>query len=84
MALSTGWDLPLQALPDWLKGLPAPGLDVEESVLEGNLLRQLLQGGWQVLFQSYGVFGDYTLPTRLSIERGDTSAKVILRQWQVL
>ncbi len=81
----TGWDLPLAALPYWLKGMPAPGLEVEALELnpEGTLLQALRQGAWEVRYEQYAVFGDLYLPTRLHILRRDTSAKVILREWQL-
>ena len=84
IAQSTGWDLPLQSLPHWLKGIPAPGVEVQSAVVEGDLLRSLQQDGWQLIFQRYQQFGEFTLPTRLSIERGSTNARIILRQWDAL
>lgn len=80
----TGWDLPLPALPYWLKGMPAPGaVEALELNAEGTLLQSLHQGSWEVRYEQYGVFGDLYLPTRLRIVRQDTSARVILRDWQV-
>ena len=81
---NTGWDLPIQALPYWLKGLPAPAIEVQAMELDpaGDTLHKLQQGDWQVLYQEYQDFHGYTLPTRLRIERGDTAVKIILRDWQ--
>ncbi len=81
----TGWDLPLVALPYWLKGMPAPGLEVEALELnpEGTLLQALRQDTWEVRYEQYDVFGGLYLPTRLRILRRDTSARVILREWQI-
>lgn len=81
---STGWDLPLQALPFWLKGLPSPELEVQALELdsERGLLRGLTQNDWQIHYQEYDHFGSYTLPTRLRIERGATTVKILLREWQ--
>jgi outer membrane lipoprotein LolB len=83
-AAGQGWELPLTALPHWLKGLPAPGLAVETLELDEShaLLHTLVQDGWEVRYESYGRFSDITLPTRLQIARGDTSARVIIRDWQ--
>lgn len=80
--LHTGWDLPLQALPFWLKGIPAPEPRATDLEVAGELLQQLDQDGWTVRYQRYQQFGAYLLPTRLSIERGDTRARVIIQDWQ--
>lgn len=79
-----GWDLPLSSLTHWVKGLPAPRSDVHGEVIEQGLLRQLVQDGWTVTFERYAQFQHYTLPTRLTVERGDTRARLILSQWMGL
>lgn len=85
MVRSTGWDLPLDALPYWLKGLPAPHtaapLDMQ---FENNRARAFTQRGWRVEYEEYRQFGDLTLPTRLRISRGDTRARVLIRDWVAL
>jgi outer membrane lipoprotein LolB len=85
LARETGWDLPLQALPYWLKGLPAPDLAVQSLELnpEKSLLRSLQQDHWLVLYEDYDNFGSYRMPTRLRIRRADTSVRVIIRDWQL-
>jgi outer membrane lipoprotein LolB len=82
---NTGWDLPLQALPYWLKGLPSPDLTVQSLELnpEKSLLQSLQQDHWLVLYEDYATFGRYRMPTRLHIRRADTSVRVIIRDWQL-
>lgn len=80
--LHTGWDLPLQALPYWLKGLPAPKPRATAVEVANELLQRLDQDGWTVSYERYQQFGDYLLPTRLSIERGDTRARLVIQNWQ--
>lgn len=83
IARSTGWDLPLQALPYWLKGLPYPAMKVQtlELAPDTALLQRLKQDDWEVLYEAYQLFDDLSLPTRLRISRGDTSARMIIRDW---
>ena len=76
-----GWDLPLQALPYWVLGLPAPREPVQEQVVEQGLLRRVKQLGWTVTYEGYDQFAQYLLPTRLKIERNDTRARLIIRKW---
>ena len=79
-----GWDVPVQSLPYWLRGLPSPHLEVESLELDAKQgrLSTVVQDSWQVHYQQYEQFGSYTLPTRLHIEQGDTLVKILLRDWQ--
>ncbi|MFV0278794.1 MAG: lipoprotein insertase outer membrane protein LolB [Parahaliea sp.] len=82
ITLNTGWDLPLAALPYWLRGIPQPGTEGSRLHVEQGLLRSLSQDGWKVRFDSYARFGNYTLPTRLQVQRQDTSVKLLLNDWR--
>ena len=77
----TAWDLPVQALPYWILGLPAPGEPVQEQIIEQNSLRQMTQLGWTVTYEDYGQFDQYILPTRMKIERSSTRARLLIRHW---
>jgi outer membrane lipoprotein LolB len=84
IALNTGWDLPLQALTYWLKGIPAPASKVQRLEVDPQteLLQSLWQDDWEVNYQQYEQFQGFTLPTRLKIQRGETRAKIIISNWQ--
>jgi len=84
VVLNTGWDLPLLALTYWLKGLPSPHAKVQKLELDPQteLLQILQQDDWEVHYEQYGQFEQFTLPTRLRIQRGATRAKVIISHWQ--
>ena len=84
IVLNTGWDLPLQALSYWLKGVPAPASKVQRLELDPQteLLISLWQDDWEVNYQRYEQFQGFTLPTRLQIQRGETRAKIIISDWQ--
>jgi outer membrane lipoprotein LolB len=81
----TGWDLPLQALPHWLKGVPAPDLAVQylEVGQDPTLLQTLQQDDWEVRYQQYARFELFMLPTRLTIQRASTTLRVIIRDWEL-
>jgi outer membrane lipoprotein LolB len=82
--LNTGWDLPLLALTHWLKGLPSPYSEVQQLKLDPQteLLQSLQQDDWEVHYEKYEQFQEFTLPTQLQIRRGATRAKVIISHWQ--
>ncbi len=81
----TGWDLPLLALPHWIKGLPAPEGDIQlmEMGPDPALLQDLEQDAWQIHYETYANFGGLTLPTRLQIQHKDTTVRLIIRDWQL-
>ena len=82
--LRGGWNLPLKALPHWLKGIPAPDMKVDALQLEPNreILQSLRQDGWQITYDRYEEFDGYTLPTRITIERDATRARLLIRTWR--
>lgn len=86
IAHSTGWDLPLHALPYWLKGLPFPDTAIQALELDpdATVLRRLRQDNWEILFEYYGLFEGLRLPTHMRIQRGTTRARMIIRDWQAL
>mgnify|MGYP003380746628 CR=1 FL=1 len=79
-----GWDLPLQALPHWIKGLPAPDQKIEDMALgpDPSLLQMLKQDGWEIHFEAYANYGNFTLPTRLHLQREDSTVRLIIRNWR--
>ena len=79
-----GWYLPLRALPHWIKGIPAPDLEIQKLLLdpETNLPLELGQQDWTVHYHDFAQFGGFTLPTRLELSRDDSHARIILRQWK--
>tara|TARA_R110002110_G_scaffold91264_2_gene237659 strand:+ start:286926 stop:287579 length:654 start_codon:yes stop_codon:yes gene_type:complete len=81
---STGWDLPLQALHYWLKGLPSPHSQPQAIQLDdtGTHLARLQQDSWQISYAQYETHDGLLLPGRMTITKGDTRLRIILRQWQ--
>ena len=82
---NTGWDLPLGALPYWLKGIPSPDSPVQFLELDPatDRARVLRQDDWEIQYRNYGQFDGFTLPTDLRIQRATTSGRVIIRDWEV-
>ena len=83
MVQGTQGQLPAVFLHHWIKGIPAPGSPVDSLQLDdaGQLPQQLQQQGWTVDYQQFATFGDYLLPTKLQVYRGETRARILLREW---
>lgn len=79
-------DLPTSAVKDWVRGLPASALPVEQ--IEWNdqgLINRIKQSGWNVEMTKYsGV--KVSLPHSIYVSRDDDEAldvRLILRQWLI-
>jgi outer membrane lipoprotein LolB len=81
----TGWDLPLLALPHWIKGVPAPDIEIQhlETGPDPALLQLLRQDDWEIRYEAYADFGGLVLPVKLHIRHRDTTVRLIIRDWQV-
>ena len=84
---ATGWDIPVQALADWIRGARAPSLGPARIQYGINGLPwSIEQGGWLIEYQwpeSDPAEPDGTplLPTRLDATRGEASVKLLVDEW---
>jgi outer membrane lipoprotein LolB len=75
-----GYALPLEGLPDWLRGRAQPGVPAE-SRFDGPRLAELRQQGWTIEYLAYEEDG--RLPKRLRITRGALDIRLAIEEWQV-
>ena len=76
-----GWDVPVDTLAWWVRGLAAPGLQEERVLDESGLMTRLSQVGWEVEYRNYEEFSGIALPTRLDARNGPHQVKFVMRQW---
>lgn len=75
----TGWDIPVESLRYWLRGLPS-SVDTPQrhAFAADGALVGLLQDGWQIEF----VRADAgALPSRINAQRGDSRVRLVIDQW---
>lgn len=77
---ATGWDVPVNALGDWVRGLRSPALGA--AVIQyGHDLRpaRLAQGGWDIAY----TWGENSAerPARIDARRGDSRVRLIVDEW---
>jgi len=79
-----GWDLPLEGLPYWVRGLPWPQADVqsEERDAQGTLKR-LQQAGWQVSYLDWSPAGARGLPSKLDLQGERLRMRLVVERWSV-
>lgn len=83
---STGWRIPVEALPAWLRGVRSPGLGAAILAFgEDGRLARLEQGGWTVTYERWGMphagGGAVALPHRLEAVRGQARVRLIVDAW---
>lgn len=81
----TGWQLPLDVLPYWVRGVPAPTAEAELGFAPEGELKMLVQSGWEVHFQRYSLpaGGDIALPTLITASNGDARVRLAINDWQL-
>lgn len=79
---TTGWEIPVAALGDWLRGLPAADMAAAKTApgADGRPL-SIEQGGWSIAYQ-WPASGD--LPSRLDAKRGQARVRLIVDEWQAV
>lgn len=78
---ATGWQIPVNSLPDWLRGrvVDVSGVDVDA---EGRPLR-LRQHDWEVDYLEWYPAQDARppLPRRIEARSGDAKVRLVIDQW---
>ncbi|KAF1013895.1 MAG: Outer-membrane lipoprotein LolB [Stenotrophomonas maltophilia] len=81
---ATGWDIPVNELPDWTRGLVlrGSGESAVERDAEGRP-RRMQQAGWVVQYLDWypALGGSPALPRRIEASRGDAKARLLVDQW---
>lgn len=79
---ATGWEIPVAALSDWVRGLRAVGQG-PASVRYGADGRpaRIEQGGWTIDYR-WPATDASALPSRVDAVRGEAKVKLIVDEWQ--
>lgn len=76
-----GWDVPVDALGWWVRGLAAPGRIERRDLDEAGRMTHLSQHGWNVEYERYRDFSGLALPTRVEARSGARQVKFVMRDW---
>ena len=85
LAAAVGYELPVRALRYWVLGLSAPqGGPAIWGVAPGATVPTLRQAGWTVRYEAREArVAEVPLPTRLTLDRGDLSLRLLVEHWDV-
>ncbi|WP_269790239.1 lipoprotein insertase outer membrane protein LolB [Stenotrophomonas sp. Iso1] len=82
---ATGWEIPVEQLPDWVRGLPAQmaGAPDHQGFDADGRPRVLRQQGWQVDYLDWypAEAGRPSLPRRIEAVNGDAKVRLIVDEW---
>jgi len=79
----TGWPLPLDLLPWWVRGIPAPGARHLACELADERLANLQQAGWTINYTSYQLVDSLQLPAVLRFHAAGVEGKILFKRWQL-
>jgi len=80
---ATGWQIPVVALADWLRGARSPALPPAVIAYGDNSLpARIEQDGWRIEYEwPAGASGIDARPLRLDARKGDARVKLVVDQW---
>jgi len=81
---ATGWDIPVNALAGWVRGLQAVGFPVEErSFSTEGRVQTLRQAGWQIDYTQWTDAQDSRpeLPSRIEARRDQAAVRLLVDRW---
>mgnify|MGYP001030714314 CR=1 FL=1 len=84
---ATGWDIPVRALVDWVRGIAASGAGRAEVVYgEGGLPASIGQLGWRIEYRDWHPEDGPlpALPRRIEAVRGDAKVRLVVDRWEAL
>ena len=84
----SGWRLPVENLNYWVRGLPVPGVAMEQELDDSGQLKTLRQEAWEVQYQEYVLVDGRNLPRRLSLSNPRKTAgqpamqvRLVIERW---
>jgi outer membrane lipoprotein LolB len=79
-----GWDVHLDGLKYWVRGLPEPGINYSELTLdEKGRLSNMEQSGFNISVSRYTEQDGVSLPNKLSIKSDNIQLKVVIQNWGI-
>ena len=79
-----GWDLPLDGLQYWVRGLPWPALETTETEYDANGRPKVLkQGAWQVAYLDWTPAGAPGLPSKLDLSGERLRVRLVVESWKL-
>jgi len=81
--LATDWQVPVEQLRYWVRGIPSPELHIQQMKRNSDgLLAKLEQGGWHLRYSNYTLVDNHWhLPRRIVAQREDARLTLVIHNW---
>lgn len=76
-----GWEIPVDALSWWVRGLAAPGEWEQRELDEEGRLKSLIQRGWVIEYGRYSDISGIAMPTKVTASRQKHKVRLAVRTW---
>jgi outer membrane lipoprotein LolB len=83
LARELGWPVPVHGLLYWVRGLPQPGGDADETLDERGRLERLDQAGWQIGFRRYMSIGGLEMPAKIVLDNPRYKVRLVVDSWSL-
>lgn len=78
-----GWQIPVETLAWWVRGLAAPESFEQRQLDENGNLSELSQRGWTIEYGNYRVVGTVPMPVKMTARKAEKSVKLAIRNWKL-
>lgn len=82
MEQQLGWSLPVSALSDWIRGLPAADSDYTLAHDDLGFPLRLEQDGWQIDYRDWVLAEGLWLPRRMIMAIDDFRVTLVVTEWR--
>ena len=78
-----GWEVPLQGLEYWVRGIPQPDSPMKQIAFdEQGRMINLQQAGWRISILQYDNIDGTDLPGKLFMSNDHFTLKLVIKDWQ--
>ncbi|MGH1470959.1 MAG: lipoprotein insertase outer membrane protein LolB [Cellvibrionaceae bacterium] len=79
-----GRDIPISHLHFWVRGLPTTEIKIDHIRYDDNgMIKQLIQAGWILNYESFSVNGEWNLPSKMTAIREDIELELSVSKWTI-
>ena len=80
---STGWQIPMDRLRFWVRGMPAPFAAYRTTFDNEARIKTLRQSGWLITYKNYLHMGGYVLPKKIELVKGPLRLRLVISKWVI-
>lgn len=78
-----GWSVPLHGLRYWVRGVPEPGIETENIIIdEQGRMTDLQQSGWRISISRYTELDGTDMPSKLFMTNDRFKLRIVVQDWK--